>query len=74
MVGTTAGGIISPARMRNSISPLKRVLRRCRTKPTMAAKMTSRVTLATVRMVELMKAVSSIQLRVVTTSTMLLHR
>ena len=74
MVGTMAGGIINPARIKNSIMPFQRVLRRCSTKPTMAAKITSRVTLDTVRMVELMKAVSSIQLRVVTTSTMFSQR
>ncbi len=69
IVGTTAGGIISPARIRKLITPFQRVLRRWRTKPTMAEKMTRSVTLATVRMVELTKAVTSIQFRVVMTST-----
>jgi hypothetical protein len=74
MVGTTAGGIISPARIRKLISPFQRVFRRCSTKPTMAEKITSSVTLATVRMVELTKAVTSIQFLVVTTSTTLSQR
>ncbi len=59
IVGTTAGGMISPASTRKLTIAVQRDGRRCSTKPTMAPSTTSNVTLATVRMIELMNAVTS---------------
>ena len=59
MVGTTAGGMISPARTRKLITPVQNDGRRCSTNPTMAARITSSVTLTTVSTVLLKNAVSS---------------
>jgi hypothetical protein len=59
MVGTTAGGTISPMRTKKLTTGVSRDGRRCSTKPTIAPNTTSSTTLPTVRMIELMKAVTS---------------
>ncbi|MFC6605644.1 hypothetical protein ACFQFC_01120 [Amorphoplanes digitatis] len=54
MVGTTAGGMISPDSTRKLTRPFHRPRRRCSTYATMAEVTAMMVTLATVRMVLLM--------------------
>jgi hypothetical protein len=51
--------MIRPANTKKSTMGVQADGLRCSTKPTMAPKITSRVTAATVRMIELMKAVTS---------------
>ena len=56
IVGTTAGGMTRPDRMTRLRTVVHRLLRRWRTKAAIAATITTTVTLATVRIVLLMKA------------------
>ena len=59
MVGTTAGGMIRPASTKRLISGFSRLLRRSSTNAIIDPRMTSNATDATVRMMELMNAITS---------------
>src|SRR6188768_2785881 len=63
MVGTMAGGMMSPASMRAVTTDATRSRRRCRTKATIAARTTRTATEPTVRMRLLRMAVTTIPFR-----------